>query len=227
MRRIAIVLLLVVVGSTACAAAAPDSVLARSSRFDAATALPAPEDNGTISLEQALASRRSQRTFGDQISEAELGQLFWAAQGETDAAGHRTSPSAGALYPLEFYALSATTFDHYLPAGHRIERRPDTSTKDSLAEDAFGQDFVAEAPTVIVVSGVVARTEAKYGAVAHDLMNREAGHAVQNLLLQATALDLVAVPVGGFEPAEIARSLALPPGEEVLYLIPVARPATG
>jgi nitroreductase len=52
-------------------------------------------------------------------------------------------------------------------------------------------------------------------------MLREAGHVAQNMLLQATALELAAVPVGGFDPKPIGRALALPPGEQVLYLLPV------
>jgi nitroreductase len=58
-------------------------------------------------------------------------------------------------------------------------------------------------------------------------VEREAGHAAQNMLLQATALGLAAVPVGGFDPAEVARLLALPAGHEVLYLIPVGEPPGG
>ena len=57
--------------------------------------------------------------------------------------------------------------------------------------------------------------------VAERLMDREAGHAAQNLLLATVALGLASVPVGGFDPQEAGRLLALPPGEEVLYLIPV------
>ena len=84
----------------------------------------------------------------------------------------------------------------------------------------------ASAPLVIVVAADPARTEQEYGAVADDLVNREAGHAAQNILLQATALGLAAVPVGGFDPTAVARLLALPPGQTVLYLLPIGEPVT-
>ena len=45
-------------------------------------------------------------------------------------------------------------------------------------------------------------------------------------MLQAKALGLAVVPVGGFDPTEVARLLALPPGEEVLYLLPVGYPTS-
>ncbi len=208
-----------------CASSAPTSVLQQAERFGTATALPPADTAGSKLLGTVLAERRSLREFAnEELPPDVIGQLFWAGQGETDAAGHRTAPSAGALYPLELYALTADDFAHYLPEGHRVERRGDSTSLQGLADLAFGQEFVSSAPVVLVITGVQARTEAKYAAVAGDLMNREAGHVAQNILLQATALDLVAVPVGGFDPAAIARLLALGPGEEVLYLIPVGRP---
>jgi SagB-type dehydrogenase family enzyme len=210
---------------TGCASSAPTSVLGQTERFGPAAELPPAETTGNQPLETALSLRRSVREFANvELSPEVIGQLFWAGQGETDAAGHRSAPSAGARYPLELYALTADDLAHYLPEGHRAERRRDSTSLMGLADLAFGQEFVSTAPVVVVITGVQARTEAEYGAVAGDLMNREAGHVAQNILLQATAMGLAAVPVGGFDPAAIARLLALGPGEEVLYLIPVGHP---
>ena len=49
----------------------------------------------------------------------------------------------------------------------------------------------------------------------------EVGHAAQNILLQAAALGLAAVPVGSLDPSRAADTLALPADQTVLYLIPV------
>jgi len=208
-----------------CAQDAPASVLEQTERYPDTAALPAPDLTSETSLEEALRLRRSQRVYAaEALSLDVLGQLLWAAQGITDSAGHRTAPSAGALYPLELYVLTESVFMHYEPDGHRVEQRSDGESKSELASAAFGQDFVSSAPAVVVVTGVQTRTEAKYGGVARDLVNREAGHAVQNLLLQATALGLAAVPLGGFDPSAVERLLALPPGEQVLYLVPIGFP---
>jgi len=205
-----------------CASSAPASVLEQTQRYDETIALPEPDLDGSATLEETLVRRRSQREFApDELSLDTIGQLLWAAQGITDDEGHRTAPSAGALYPLELYALTDSTLMHYLPAEHRVEQRTDTTTLPQLRAAAFDQQFVSAAPAVLLITGVLGRTQAEYGAVAAELMNREAGHAAQNVLLQATALDLAAVPVGGFDPPALARLLALPPGEEVLYLLPV------
>jgi nitroreductase len=45
----------------------------------------------------------------------------------------------------------------------------------------------------------------------------------QNILLQATALELCGVPMGAFEDAEVARVLKLPPGFQPLYLVAVGQ----
>ena len=55
-------------------------------------------------------------------------------------------------------------------------------------------------------------------------MQLEAGHATQNLLLQAVALGLGAVPIGAFDDGQVHEALHLSPGEAPLYLIPVGHP---
>ncbi|MBG7606045.1 MAG: SagB/ThcOx family dehydrogenase [Actinobacteria bacterium] len=226
MNRALSALVLVAVVTAGCVSSAPPEVMDETQRFSETIELAEPELSGSSSLEQTLEERRSTRDFtAEELPLDTLGQLFWAGQGITDDAGHRTAPSAGARYPIELYAISASTFMHYLPEGHRVEQRTDTTTLSLLSAAAFQQGFVSDAPLVLVITAVPARTEAEYGAVAHDLVNREAGHVAQNILLQATSLGLAAVPVGGFDPAEVARLLALAPGEDVLYLLPVGYPA--
>jgi nitroreductase len=52
----------------------------------------------------------------------------------------------------------------------------------------------------------------------------EAGHAAQNLLLQAVALDLGGVPIGAFDDERLSKILGLPENEAPLYLIPIGHP---
>jgi SagB-type dehydrogenase family enzyme len=184
--------------------------------------LPPPTTDGEVSLEAALAQRRSVRTYTDQpLSDAEIGQLLWAAQGVTDASGKRTTPSAGASYPLEVYVATASGVYHYLPDGHRWQRTSADDPRPTLADAALGQPTVEDAPAVLVVTGVVDRTAAKYGARARRYVQLEAGHAAQNVLLQATALGLGAVPIGAFDDADVRRVLGLPTDHTPLYLVPV------
>jgi SagB-type dehydrogenase family enzyme len=190
--------------------------------------LPAPATDGEISLEAALAARRSVREFTDEaLTLREISQLLWAAQGITADWGGRTAPSAGALYPLEIYLVSADGLSHYEPAPHRLVFLGRTDLRRSLAIAALGQSQVSDAPAVFVIAAVMERTEAKYGDRAERYVDMEAGHACQNLLLQATALGLGAVPTGAFSDAAVSAVLRLPGDQTPLYLVPVGHPAPG
>ena len=188
-----------------------------------ATPLPAPQVRGTLTVEEALAQRRSVREFAAApLSLAELGQLLWAAQGITELPNARTAPSAGGLYPLEVYAVTVDGVFHYDPHGHRLTMQIAGNVQPALTTAALEQDPVRNAPVVIVIAAVSSRTTAKYGeARGTRYVLLEAGHAAQNILLQAVALQLSAVPIGAFDDERVRTTLALAPDEQPLYLIPV------
>ena len=188
--------------------------------------LPAPSLDSDEALEAALASRRSVRTFtADPLDLNELSQLLWAAQGITSEQGARTAPSAGGLYPLELFVVAGDGLYHYLPEQHSLERLGTSDLRDLLSEAALGQEAVADGAAVFVITAVYSRTEAKYEDRAERYVHLEAGHAAENLLLQATALGLGAVPIGAFRDSEVQDVLALPADHAPLYLIPVGHPA--
>ncbi len=188
--------------------------------------LPAPRRLGERSLETCLALRRSVRGYAPEpIDESHLGQLLWAVQGIVDE-GRRTVPSAGGIGGLEAYAADERGLWRYVPTQHSLTLERAGDLRHALSCAAGGQEFIGEAPVTIVLVGVEARIGARYGrqrGARYVLL--EAGHAAQNLLLQAAALDLGAVPVGAFDDAEIRRLLELPDGHNPLYLIPVGKPA--
>jgi SagB-type dehydrogenase family enzyme len=183
---------------------------------------------GAVSLEAALRHRRSVRAFAPEpLTEAEIGQLLWAAQGVTVDWGGRTAPSAGALYPLELHAVTSSHVFHYLPDGHRAEVTAERDVRPDLMAAALDQESVGQAPLIVAVVAVPVRTAAKYGDRTERYVDLEAGHAAQNVLLQAVALDLVAVPIGAFDDDAVAETLTLPHGHEPRYLLPVGRPRPG
>ena len=195
----------------------------------AATPLPEPVLVGRMSLEEALEQRRSIRAFASTpLTTARLGQLLWAAQGITDHRGFRTAPSAGGLYPLEVYVATAEGSYHYEPHGHRLLVLSQTDTRAALYQAALRQEAVRQAPAVFVITAVYERTAGKYGTERSPrYAHLEAGHAAQNLLLQAVALGLGAVPIGAFEDEAIQKVLGIPADHLPLYLIPVGYPQEG
>lgn len=189
--------------------------------------LPPPILAGTVSLEESIAQRRSVRVFEERpLTPQQISQLCWAGQGITDARrGLRASPSAGALYPIELYLVRADGIDRYLPVNHQLERHLSGDLRPALQRAALDQDAVGEAPVCVVVAAVVKRTARKYGDRAERYCFIEAGHVAQNILLQATALDLAGVPVGAFEDRKVATVLKLPRDHRVLYLLPIGHPS--
>jgi SagB-type dehydrogenase family enzyme len=190
--------------------------------------IPLPEANlhGTLTLEETLAQRRSIRQFQDlPLTDSQIGQLLWAAQGVTNPTGLRTAPSAGARYPLEVYAATQDGLFRYLPAEHSRDQVLTNDPRPELYQAALQQDAVLEAPLVIVICAVFERTAQRYGdARTPQYVYLEAGHAAQNILLQAVALELGAVPIGSFFDEQISQSLSLPPNETPVYLIPIGHP---
>jgi len=188
--------------------------------------LPAPRLVSDVSLEAALAARRSVRAFtGEQLTLAEVSQLCWAAQGITDEKrGFRTAPSAGALYPLELYLLTPEGVFHYLPKEQALQVIALADKRGDLGYAALQQNAVYSGVCTFVITGVVERTKVKYGSRALRYVYIEAGHAAQNILLQATALGLGAVPIGAMYDEQVGKVLNLPKGCEALYIIPTGHP---
>jgi SagB-type dehydrogenase family enzyme len=175
-----------------------------------------------MSLTKALAARRSVRSFlPTPLTKAELSQILWAAQGITDSQGHRTAPSASAQYYLHVYVTSADGIFEYLPGGHQLKKLSSQDVRSKLS----GQQAVQQAPTVLILTADIGRAITKYGPDKGPRVSAlEAGHATQNVLLQAAALGLGALSAAGIDPQEVHKLASLPAQETVIYLIPVGHP---
>jgi len=197
---------------------------------DEQVALPVLRYESATSVEQALLKRRSVREFRDApLALDDLGQLLWAAQGITDRAGFRTAPSAGGLYPLEVYAVAGnvqglpTGLYHYIPRGHALRRIADGDKRPALARAALDQPSIAEASAVLALCAVYERVTGKYGDRGLRYVHMEAGHAAQNVYLQAVSLRLGTVVLGAFDDKAVKDVLNLEGQEKPLYLMPLGR----
>jgi SagB-type dehydrogenase family enzyme len=193
--------------------------------------LPAPQLKGGISVEEAISKRRSIRQYKDSsMSLYELSQLLWAAQGITDTArGLRTAPSAGALYPLEVYAVVgnvtgiAPGIYKYQFATHELQTVSLGDARTELAAAALGQGSIPQAAVDIVWTAVYERCAKKYKERAELYVPIEVGHSAQNVFLQATALNLGAVVMGAFYEDKVQAVLESPKDERALYIMPVGK----
>jgi len=184
--------------------------------------LPKPNQDGPMSLEQAIAGRRSRRDFSSKhLTLAQIGQLTWAAQGKDAKSGYRTTPSAGATYPLEIFVVSGDGISHYLLEKHALETLRDQDIRRELASAAWGQEFIESAPLTLVFAAQFARTTKRYGQRGIRYVYMEAGHAAQNVHLQAESLGLGSVAVGAFDDAAVSKVLSLPDYLEPVYMVMV------
>ncbi len=204
--------------------------------------LPEPVHDGSTSVEQAMAGRRSVREYRDApVSLAEVSQLLWAAQGVTSAEGMRTAPSAGALYPLEVYVVAGKVSGlgpgvyRYIPGEHVLELVSEGDKRSELGNVASSQPSIKDAPLDIVIAGVYERTTGKYDSPVRDertgsryprgvgYVYMEAGHAAQNVCLQAVSLKLGTVTIGAFSDDGVKSVTGMPVNERPLYIMPVGR----
>jgi SagB-type dehydrogenase family enzyme len=186
--------------------------------------LPAPKLDGPVSLEKALATRRSIRQFTDEkFTNEQIGQLAWAGQGITEKTrGLRTAPSARASYPITLYLATHSGLYKYIPENHALQVEGSTDVRQKLAGR---QNSIAKSGCTFVIASKVKNTTAKYGDRADKWALLEAGHIAQNILLEATSMGLGGVPIGGYDPNEVGKICNLPADMEPVYLIAVGVPA--
>ena len=194
------------------------------------TKLPEPSLKGDVSLEESLAERRSIRDYsGTPLSLAELSQLLWAGQGITAEWGGRTAPSAGGTYPLELYVVAGQVdgltagIYKYKPVENEIVELRLNDLRSDLAKAVLDQEWASEGAIDIIIAAVFERTTVRYGERGNNYVYMEAGHAAQNICLQATALNLGAVTVGAFEDNKLKSVIGMPDMETPLYVIPVGK----
>jgi SagB-type dehydrogenase family enzyme len=188
--------------------------------------LPKARISGKISLEESIQNRRSIRDFkSTPLNLDQIGQLLWSIQGITDPDwDFRSAPSAGAIYPLEIYIFKSDGVFHYMPKKHAIRKIANDDRRQALAQASLGQSFVNQAPVSFLIAAAYERIRAKYGGRAERYVFIEAGHAAENMHLQAVALGLGSIPVGAFWDDVTARVAGLPKDQYPLYIIPVGYP---
>ena len=190
-----------------------------------------PKTDGTVSVERAIKQRRTIRSFTpESLNLNQLSQLFWSCQGITGNDGFkRAAPSAGALYPMDVYAIVGRSsveqieagVYHYEPNGHALSNIAIEDVRERVAKASLSQMWMARAPLNIVITAEYCRITVKYKERGIRYAMVEAGHIAQNLFLQAEALRLKAAIVGAFHDNELIDILKIPRSHEPLLIMPI------
>jgi SagB-type dehydrogenase family enzyme len=190
--------------------------------------LPDPQGYLGLSLEEAIEGRRSIRDYTTEpLSLTALSRLLHAAQGITDQRRiFRAAPSAGALYPIETYAVvhDVDGLDsglyHYVVADHALEKLRIGNLRAEIVLAGIGQDMLGQAQVCFVLSALFQRLRWKYRERTYRYALLEAGHIGQNVYLAATSMGMGACAVGAFLDDELNKLVGLDGEQEAaLYVI--------
>lgn len=184
------------------------------------------------SVAKALYERVSIRSYSDDALElTDAAALLWSAGGlnvDGETGPTRTSPSAGAAYPLDFYLVAGNVqnltpgiyrYDHM---NHKLDPVVAEDRSSQLAEAALGQQFIADAPASIVIVAYFERSTGRYGERGERYVYMDTGYASQSIHLLAVELGLGTVAVGAFDDEEVAAVLETDGAP--LKIMPVGKP---
>ena len=197
--------------------------------------LPCPESKDRTSLDYCLKMRRSVRSFSEEsVSQEQLSYLLWAAAGiqrRERGREYRTTPSAGALYPIETYLIVNNVENlekglyHYNVRMHALEILRLEDLAEEIASAALGQEMCSDAAVVFVWTAVFNRSKWKYGQRAFRYVYVDVGHMGQNLALAAVSLGLGSCQVGAFFDDEVNGAIDVDGIEESsVYMSVVGHP---
>jgi SagB-type dehydrogenase family enzyme len=204
-----------------------------------------PPPRRDLAIAGPLLARRTWRRFGpgplalDDL--ATLLGLTWGVQAWASGEGGqrfalRTSPSGGALQPLEVYVLALDVrglcrgLYHYAPASHSLALVRRRVSMARVGEYLGGQWWFESASAICFMSAVFARTQWKYRFPrAYRTVLTEAGHFCQTFCLVAADLRLAPFCTQAIVEAPIEQDLGIDGIEEaVLYAAGVGpRPLDG
>jgi len=125
-------------------------------------------------------------------------------------------------------SAGVTNLEHglyqYEPSRHQMRRKAEGDLREDIYEVALRQGPIRDAPVLLVIAGIYDRTTSRYGDRGERYVHMEAGHAAQNVYLQAESLELGTVVIGAFDEDGVRDALDLSGGETPLYVMPVGHP---
>ena len=193
---------------------------------------------------RVLTSRRTWRRFADgKLALSDLSTLLgltwgvreWVAVPPLGRFAVKTSPSGGALHPIEAYVVARDVqgispgIYHYDASRHRLELLRRGITRDQMSDYVMGQRWFSDAAAFVMMTAVFTRTQWKYRYPrAYRVVLAEAGHLCQTFCLTATWLGLAPFCTMAIADSKIDRDLKIDGVKEgVLYVAGVGKKPEG
>jgi len=176
--------------------------------------LPEPAKTGGMPLADALATRKSGRSFADtELSPEQLSNLLWATAGVNREDGKFTYPVARGRKDMTLFVFTKTGVYSYDPAAHALDpvvdgdRRADTGIQPFVAQAAVNLVFVHD--MALWDDSDQIRREGEILGYIHT------GAMMQNAYLHAAAQGWSAVVRGLFDGDNLKTLLSLSPTQRV------------
>lgn len=192
-------------------------------------ALPAPKTNGGMPLADALAARRTIRSFDTApLTDQELSDLLWAASGiNRPEEKKRTAPTAINRQEIDIYVLRADGAYLWDFASNTLKKAADADLRGFTGMMAAGDgNFALQAPvTLLFVVDYERQRMQNRERDAFKYACVDVGFIGQNIYLHCAANGLGTVFLGSISPAKLSEALKLPETSVPLFAQTVGKPA--
>ena len=192
--------------------------------FAQTTKLPTPDmKRQTISVMETYKQRKSVREYSAKaLSEQDLSDLLWAAQGQNREDGHLTSPTAMNRQEIRLYVFTEKSVSLYDPQANTLTQ---VASGDHRGIMASGQDFVKNAPVVLLMVADMDKFRSN-NQHAQWMVAVDTGIVCENINLFCSAAGLCTVPRGTMDSKAISTLLGLNDNQIPLINNPVGYPST-
>lgn len=191
--------------------------------FAQTTKLPTPDmKRQTISVMETYKQRKSVREYSAKaLSEQDLSDLLWAAQGQNREDGHLTSPTAMNRQEIRLYVFTEKSVSLYDPQANTLTQ---VASGDHRGIMASGQDFVKNAPVVLLMVADMDKFRSN-NQHAQWMVAVDTGIVCENINLFCSAAGLCTVPRGTIDSKAISTLLGLNDNQIPLINNPVGYPS--
>lgn len=175
--------------------------------------LPAPVKTGGMPLMEALANRKSSRSFDKnaQIPQNILSNLLWATWGY-NRPGKRTAPTAINLQELDLYVIKADGCWKYDALKNTLIQCVAKDLRKETVGEIVRQPFVEDAPITLAI---VTDTKKATSHGNKDFSEIDSGYLSQNIYLYCASAGLATVVRASFPPT-LASAMGLSENQRVV-----------
>lgn len=164
--------------------------------------LPKPNTKGGMPLYEALSNRQTNREFSDkELTEQQLSDLLWCANGENRKDGKRTAPSARNAQEIDIYVFNQKGVFLYIPEKNLLQMVIPEDMREGMS--GRGGKMIMSAPVTLLFMANYDKMKGFDEAGREFYGATDAGFVSQNVYLYCAANKLNTVVMGAIDRTRI------------------------